>query len=239
MRQIVLDTETTGLEPELGHRIIEIGCVEVVNRRLTGNHYHQYLWPDREVDAGAVEIHGITNDFLKDKPRFADIAQELLQFIQGCQLIIHNAPFDVGFINHELTLMAKPNTRIESLCEVVDTLIMARNMHPGQKNSLDALCKRYCIDNSQRALHGALLDAEILADVYLAMTGGQASFELERVSAQQMEIQSEAAAQHIALQALDLPVIKVCDEELQAHRSFLELLRTASGDGCVWDKTES
>src|SRR5690606_38197574 len=177
MRQIVLDTETTGLEPEQGHRIIEIGCVEIVNRRLTGNHYHQYLQPDREIDAGAVEVHGITAEFLADKPRFTDVMHDFLAFVGGAELIIHNAPFDVGFINHELRLVDVNHASLDTFCSVVDTLQMARRLHPGQKNSLDALCKRYGIDNSQRSLHGALLDAEILADVYLTMTGGQVTLE--------------------------------------------------------------
>lgn len=241
MRQIVLDTETTGLEPDLGHRIIEIGCVEIANRRLVGNHYHQYLQPDREIDAGAVEVHGITNDFLKDKPIFADIADDFLEFIRGCQLIIHNAPFDIGFINHELSLLGKKPVRVESICEIVDTLVMARSLHPGQKNSLDALCRRYDVNNSQRTLHGALLDAEILADVYLAMTGGQASFELERasVSMQQYEAQTTVVNKEIQLQALLLRVIKASDEELKAHQQFLKLIRESSGNHCIWDKGET
>ncbi|MET0094439.1 MAG: DNA polymerase III subunit epsilon, partial [Sedimenticola sp.] len=172
MRQIVLDTETTGLEPEQGHRIIEIGCVEMVNRRLTGNNFHQYLQPDREIDLAAVEVHGITNEFLADKPRFGDVVEDFVNYIEGAELIIHNAPFDVGFINHELRELGGWD-EVATICSVIDTLVMAKKMHPGQRNSLDALCKRYDIDNSHRELHGALLDAEILADVYLSMTGGQ------------------------------------------------------------------
>ena len=179
MRQIILDTETTGLEPSDGHRIIEIGCVELVNRRITGNTYHQYIQPDRAIDAGAREVHGITDQFLADKPRFADIADEFLTFIRGAELVIHNAPFDVGFINHEFALLGKSVGSVSEHCTIVDTLAIARRLHPGQRNNLDALCKRYQIDNSQRDLHGALLDAEILADVYLAMTGGQATLSLE------------------------------------------------------------
>ena len=190
MRQIVLDTETTGLEPADGHRIIEIGCVELLDRRLTGNTYHQYLQPDREIDAGAVEVHGITNEVLADKPRFADVAAEFLDFIRGAELVIHNAPFDVGFIDHEFALLADPPGPVAQHCMVLDTLVLARHMHPGQRNSLDALCKRYDIDNSQRDLHGALLDAEILADVYLAMTGGQVSLSLDS----QPNIQGEEQA---------------------------------------------
>src|SRR5690606_3445463 len=173
MRQIILDTETTGLEPAEGHRIIEIGCVEMVSRRLTGNNFHRYLQPDREIDSAAIEVHGITNEFLADKPRFSDVVQEFLAFVKGAELIIHNAAFDVGFINHELRKVNPALGKIEDHCTILDTLIMARKMHPGQRNSLDALCKRYEIDNSHRELHGALLDAEILGDVYLAMTGGQ------------------------------------------------------------------
>ena len=173
MRQIVLDTETTGLEPRLGHRIIEIGCVEVIDRRITGNSYHQYINPQREIDEGAVEVHGITTAFLADKPLFSDIVDDFLNFIRGAELVIHNAPFDVGFIDHELTLLNQQQNHVANICTVLDTLVLARHMHPGQKNNLDALCKRYFIDNSQRDLHGALLDAEILAETYLAMTGGQ------------------------------------------------------------------
>ena len=167
MRQIVLDTETTGLETSQGHRIIEIGCVELVNRRLTGQHYHQYINPEREIDQGAIEVHGITNDFLADKPAFAQVAEDFLAFVQGAELVIHNAPFDVGFINSELQRLGifEGNDRnIESRCRIIDTLQMARSKHPGQRNNLDALCQRYGVDNSQRDLHGALLDAEILAD---------------------------------------------------------------------------
>lgn len=176
MRQIVLDTETTGLEPQLGHRIIEIGCVELINRKLTGRHYHQYINPEREVDQGAMEVHGITNEFLVDKPRFKAIVGEFWDFIRGAELVIHNAAFDIGFLNHEFARLNMAPVTTE--CGVLDTLFMARQKHPGQKNSLDALCKRYGVDNSHRDLHGALLDAEILADVYLLMTGGQTALEL-------------------------------------------------------------
>lgn len=236
MRQIVLDTETTGLEPEQGHRIIEIGCVEIVNRRLTGNHYHQYLQPDREIDAGAVEVHGITVEFLADKPRFADVIHDFLEFVSGAELIIHNAPFDVGFINHELRMIDAGHASIETVCGVVDTLQMARRLHPGQKNSLDALCKRYGIDNSQRTLHGALLDAEILADVYLTMTGGQVTLELESVESIGGSI--EAIVRKTRDRILELPVIRATAEELAAHRAFLEKIRDASGGDCLWDQVE-
>ena len=175
-RQVVLDTETTGINPKEGHKIIEIGCVELINRRLTQNRFHVYLNPDREIDAGAIEVHGITNEFLQDKPRFADVVEDFMAFTKDAELIIHNAPFDVGFLNHELALLENGSRTIESNSTVFDTLAYARKKHPGARNSLDALCKRYGIDNSHRDLHGALLDAEILADVYLIMTGGQASF---------------------------------------------------------------
>jgi DNA polymerase III subunit epsilon len=180
-RLVLLDTETTGLEPEAGHRIIEIGCVELVNRRITGKHFHVYLNPDRQIDAGAIAVHGITNEFLSDKPRFADIAADFIAFIEGAELIIHNAPFDVGFINHEFSQSG--HGKLSDYSDVFDTLAYARKKHPGQRNSLDALCKRYNIDNSHRELHGALLDAEILADVFLLMTGGQISLLAEPAEA--------------------------------------------------------
>lgn len=236
MRQIVLDTETTGLEPEQGHRIIEIGCVEIVNRRLTGNHFHQYLQPDRDIDAGAVEVHGITTEFLADKPRFADVIHGFLAFVSGAELIIHNAPFDVGFINHELRLLDAGHASIDTVCGVVDTLQMARRLHPGQKNNLDALCKRYGIDNSQRTLHGALLDAEILADVYLSMTGGQVTLELE--SAESAGGIVEALVRKTRDRVLGLPVVRATAEELAAHKAFLEKIRDASGGDCLWDQVE-
>ncbi len=180
MRQIVLDTETTGIDPKEGHRIIEIGCVEVVNRRLTGNHFHVYINPGRHIEQEAIEVHGITNEFLADKPTFSQVAQEFVSFIKGAQLVIHNAPFDVGFMDHEFGMEASTKGVITNqICDVLDTLTLARQMHPGQKNNLDALCKRYGIDNSHRTLHGALLDAEILADVYLLLTGGQTALSLD------------------------------------------------------------
>lgn len=199
-RQVVLDTETTGLDPLQGHRIIEIGCVEIVNRKLTGKHYHQYINPQREVDAGAVEVHGITNEMLEDKPVFSQIRDDFMAFIAGAELVIHNAPFDVGFIDHELRRLDSSHETIALTNSIVDTLLLARGKHPGQKNSLDALCKRYGVDNSQRELHGALLDAEILADVYLLMTGGQTALSLsssaggsENDSGQTVDIQRLSA----------------------------------------------
>jgi len=178
MRQVVLDTETTGLEYQSGHRIIEIGCVELVDRKLTGRHYHQYIQPQRDIDAGAQEVHGITAEFLADKPLFADIVNDFVEFVSGAELIIHNAPFDVGFINHELGLLGGELRQIETVCGVLDSLELARKMHPGARNNLDALCQRYDIDNSQRDLHGALLDSEILADVFISMTTGQTNLGL-------------------------------------------------------------
>ena len=242
MRQIVLDTETTGLEPTEGHRIIEIGCVELVRRRLTGNNYHQYLQPDREIDSGAVEVHGITTEFLSDKPRFADIVEDLLAYLKGAELIIHNAPFDVGFINHELALLKGDYGRLEDHCTILDTLEMARKLHPGQRNSLDALCKRYQVDNSQRELHGALLDAEILADVYLAMTGGQVkmAFSTEEQDAGAGRGRAEEVVRRlVAKERPALKVIRATDEELLRHEERLSALDDAcGGTGCVWRSLE-
>ncbi|MGQ9425186.1 DNA polymerase III subunit epsilon [Gilvimarinus sp. F26214L] len=235
MRQIVLDTETTGLEPSQGHRIIEIGCVEIVGRKLTGNHYHQYIRPDREIDEGAIEVHGITNEFLADKPTFDQVADDFLAFISGAELVIHNAPFDVGFIDAELARLS-PKRVVANLCSVLDTLVMAREKHPGQKNSLDALCKRYGVDNSQRDLHGALLDAEILADVYLLMTGGQTALSLGGSS-------GEASAGGTTIRRLSadrppLPVIAATAEELQAHRDKLAAIEKAAGGPSLWQQLE-
>ncbi len=238
MRQIVLDTETTGLEPRDGHRIIEIGCVELVNRRLTGSHYHQYLQPDREIDAGAIEVHGITNEKLADQPRFADIVEEFIAFIQGAELIIHNAPFDVGFINHELRLLGPQWGRLEEHATILDTLALARQLHPGQRNNLDALCRRYEIDNSHRELHGALLDAEILADVYLGMTGGQTSLTLGSGH------EGEGAGQGEVIRRLPadrppLPVVAPSAAERAAHAARLAAIDKASGGQCLWLSLES
>src|SRR5690554_1942430 len=237
-RQIVLDTETTGLSTADDHRIIEIGCVELVNRRLTGETFHQYINPQREIDAGAMEVHGITNESLADKPFFADIAEDFLRFIEGAELVIHNAAFDVGFLNHELAKLGN-TLRIEDICSVLDTLKMARDKHPGQKNNLDALCKRYEVDNSNRELHGALLDAEILADVYLAMTGGQVSLTLtseDRPGNAPEENEQIEVGQRQRQQTL--PVIKASEEELAAHQAMLEKINEASGGQCVWLKQD-
>ncbi len=234
MRQIVLDTETTGLEPSDGHRIIEIGCVELLDRRLTGNNFHQYLQPDREIDAGAMEVHGISNEFLLDKPHFHDIVDDFLRYIEGAELVIHNAPFDVGFINHELKL-CEQGQQVNDLCSVLDTLGMARKMHPGQKNNLDALCRRYDINNAHRDLHGALLDAEILSDVYLAMTGGQVSLLLGAGNDGVGQGASEEV-RRLAADRLPVSVIKATVEELEAHNTRLSAITAASGETSVWQK---
>jgi DNA polymerase III subunit epsilon len=232
MRQIVLDTETTGLEPKQGHRIIEIGCVEIVNRRKTDRHFHQYLNPDREIDDGAFNVHGIGNEFLADKPRFADIAQEFIDFIRDSELIIHNAPFDVGFLNAELKKLGRKWGKTEDYCSVVDTLMMARKKHPGQKNNLDALCKRYEIDNSGRDLHGALLDAQILLEVYLVMTGGQETLSFDSLQEQQAAEQTKARV--IDVNRKPLRVIEATAEELVEHEKYLERIKEESGGKCVW-----
>ena len=236
MRQIVLDTETTGLEPSQGHRIIEIGCVELIDRKLTGRHYHQYINPEREIDDGAAEVHGITSEFLADKPVFADIAEEFLEFIKGAELIIHNAPFDVGFIDHEFKLLDQGHPKVSAICGVIDTIVMARKKHPGQKNNLDALCKRYGVDNSARDLHGALLDSEILADVYLLMTGGQTALSLgadDEGSAEGGQINFN----RVSSDRRPLKVIRAGGDELVAHQQTLQQLQESSGQ-CVWLEME-
>jgi len=235
----VFDTETTGLEPAQGHRIIEIGCVELLDRKLTGSRFHVYLNPEREVDAGAVAVHGLSNDFLADKPRFADIVQDFIDFVIGAELIIHNAPFDVGFLNHELNRLTAGYKTIGDYCAILDTLLMARKKHPGQRNSLDALCKRYGIDNSQRTLHGALLDAEILADIYLAMTRQQDSLFVPPTAANAIPgrgpTQRAAARQHRS----SLAVIRADAGECAAHASYLDLLDKSSGGSCVWRRLDA
>jgi DNA polymerase-3 subunit epsilon len=228
MRQIILDTETTGLDPNQGHRVIELAAVEMVNRRLTGNHLHRYVNPDRDIDAGAMQVHGITPEFLQDKPRFADIAREFVDFIQGAELIIHNAPFDVGFLNMELRLLEMP--LLNTWCDgVIDTLAMAKALHPGQRNNLDALCKRYGVDNAARTLHGALLDCELLAAVYLALTRGQESLSigLEAARSQQSD---QAAARMRAKPVL----LRASDAEMAAHASLLEAIAEESRGACLW-----
>ena len=237
MRQIILDTETTGLETLEGHRIIEIGCVELIDRRLTGNHYHQYLQPDRAIDEGAIEIHGITNESLEDKPRFSDVVDEFLDFIKDAELVIHNASFDVGFINYELSLLGKKFGKVEDGCRILDTLALAREMHPGQRNSLDALCKRYEIDNSGRALHGALLDSEILADVYLAMTGGQTSLLLD--AEQYSQSANQKVRKAVLKDRLPLKVIRPSDAEQTAHDAYLDRLDENADGQSLWRALEN
>jgi len=233
-RLVVLDTETTGLNPQEGHRIIEIGCVELVNRRLTGNRFHVYINPDRLIDDGAIEVHGITNQFLEDKPRFQDVAEDLIEFIRDSELVIHNAPFDVGFINHEFSLLPEPKGTVAEYCDVFDTLTYARQKHPGQRNSLDALCKRYGVDNSHRELHGALLDAEILADVYLLMTGGQFSLLDEDLGTAAGEKTAEALVRLPSDRPLT-KIIRCSEEESEAHRQRLAAIEKASGV-CLWNQ---
>ncbi|CBL45251.1 DNA polymerase III epsilon subunit [gamma proteobacterium HdN1] len=235
LRQIVLDTETTGLEPAEGHRIIEIGCVELVDRRHTGRHYHQYINPERLVDAGAMAVHGITNEFLADKPKFAEIADAFFEFINGAELVIHNAAFDVGFINHEFNLLKRFGT-VGEHCSVLDTLLMARKKHPGQKNNLDALCRRYEIDNSQRELHGALLDAQILADVYLAMTGGQTALSFSSGDEGQSGAASVATVQRFSDNRAPLKVIRASQAEIEAHEQYVQLLDKRSSGNTVYRK---
>jgi DNA polymerase-3 subunit epsilon len=226
MRQIILDTETTGLDPNQGHRVIEVAAVEMRNRRLTGNHFHRYLNPDREIDAGAVAVHGITAEFLQDKPRFPDIAAEFTEFIRGAELIIHNAPFDVGFLDLELRLAGV--APLAHWCAgVVDTLVMAKSLHPGQRNNLDALCKRYGVDNTTRTLHGALLDCELLAQVYLALTRGQESLSIG--------IDAEPGDAAPAAAARPRPLLgPATDAELAAHTALLARLQEESGGACLW-----
>lgn len=233
-RQIVLDTETTGIDPKAGHRIIEIGCVELINRRLTGNNFHVYINPDRPIEDEAIDVHGITNEFLRDKPRFHQIVDEFIDYIQGAELVIHNAPFDVGFMDHEFAALQRQIPKTRDMCQVLDTLEMARKMHPGQKNSLDALCRRYDIDNSKRTLHGALLDSEILADVYLGMTGGQVKLNLN----QNVEVANQSGQGGFVRLSADRALLKVVmasDDEVAAHNTRMELVEKASG-GSLWNK---
>src|SRR5690554_4568060 len=238
MRSVVLDTETTGMPVTDGHRVIEIGCVELIGRRLTGRHFHVYLQPDREVDEGAIAVHGITNEFLQDKPRFREVADEFFEFINGAQLIIHNAAFDIGFLNNEFALLGQQDRAdLSSYCSVLDTLLMARERHPGQRNSLDALCKRYGVDNSNRELHGALLDAEILADVYLAMIGGQTHLSLAGESSESGGGPAPSPIRRI-LDRTPGRVIRATEEELAAHAARLAALEKASGAPALWAQLE-
>ena len=239
MRQIVLDTETTGLSVSQGHRVIEIGCVELVNRRMTGRDFHCFLNPDRDIEEGAERVHGISNADLETAPRFPEIVNELLEFITDAELVIHNAEFDVGFLENELQLMRHANPAITDHASVLDTLALAREMHPGQRNSLDALCKRYEVDASRRNVHGALIDAELLARVYLAMTGGQTTLvldaEVESAAAMSAGAGSQAASRPAA--ELNLVVIRASEEESARHEGMLEKLRQSGA--CVWDRVNA
>lgn len=239
MRQVVLDTETTGLEPNDGHRVIEIGCVEVINRRITGNNLHLYLNPQRDIDEGALAVHGISTEFLADKPTFDKVVDQFLDFVDGAELVIHNAPFDVGFLNHELRRLGASFGSIEQRCGVLDTLVMARQKHPGQKNNLDALCRRYDVENGHRELHGALLDAEILADVYLAMTGGQTRLSLGGSDASDQG----GAAQAEAIRRLDssrspLKVVRATETEVTRHSDKLGAIAGSNGEPTLWERLE-
>ena len=241
MRQIILDTETTGLEADRGHRIIEIGCVELVNRRLTGRRFHRYLNPERDIDEGALAVHGITRAQLEREPRFHEIADELLAFCEGAELVIHNAAFDLGFLDAELQRLPREFVPMTARCRVLDTLSLARGLHPGQRNSLDALCKRYGVDNSQRDLHGALLDARILADVYLAMTGGQGALALGEERKTAVDLAADAAPRagasrrrHVAL-----VVPQASADELAAHEAMLDKVAKASGGACLFRSIRS
>jgi len=234
LRQVVLDTETTGLEPKQGHRIIEIGALELIDRQVTGRQFHTYINPEREIDQGAMEVHGITEEFLRDKPRFAEISDDLMAFADGAELVIHNAAFDVGFIDNELSLTGHKHSSIKAVATILDTLELARDLHPGQRNSLDALCKRYDVDNSSRTLHGALLDAEILADVYLAMTGGQVDLGLSLESANSI-VEDDEGLEHTEHPVLF--VLKASDEELIQHEARLQDIEKQSGQ-CLWTQID-
>ena len=226
MRRIVLDTETTGLEPGDGHRIIELACLEIHDRRPTGRHFHRFLNPEREIDLGATRVHGLTVDDLADKPRFCDIADDFLEFVQGAELLIHNAPFDVAFLNAELSRIGKPT--LDALCNVSDTLMMAREMHPGKKNSLDALCERYAVDHTRRTLHGALLDAQLLADVWIAMTRGQETLDIALAAAPATVLHLHDAPLHM------VTVLRASDAERAAHAAMCERIERESRGRCLW-----
>jgi DNA polymerase-3 subunit epsilon len=227
LRRIVLDTETTGLEPESGHRIIEVACLEMDGRRATGRHFHRYVNPERAIDAAASQVHGLTAEDLADKPKFADIAEELLEFVEGAELLIHNAPFDVAFLDAELARLGRP--ALGTVCTVSDTLAMARDLHPGKKNSLDALCDRYAVDHSKRTLHGALLDAQLLADVWLAMTRGQETLDIAMLSAQGTSMALSEAPREGAL-----VVVRANDAERAAHAAMCERIERESNGKCLW-----
>lgn len=231
-RQIILDTETTGLSPDQGHRLIEIGCLEMINRRITKNHFHSYINPKRVIDAGAVKVHGLTESFLKDKPTFDQIAEELFSFLNGAELIIHNAPFDLSFLNAEFARVNKSRVPMMQFCKVIDTLIMARHEHPGQQNTLDALCRRYGVNNKHRDLHGALKDAKLLAEVYLLMTGGQTQLFISESSERKTNAITTVAEKLQRVEKNALPVIAANAEELSAHELFLDKLM--KNGKCVW-----
>ncbi len=231
VRQIVLDTETTGLEPSQGHRIIEIGCVEIINRKITDNTYHQYIQPDRESDEGAFEVHGISTEFLADKPRFHEIIDDFMRYIDGAEVVIHNAPFDVGFLDSELARLKGPWKAIKNHCQITDSLVMARKKHPGQKNNLDILCKRYEVNNTHRELHGALLDAELLAEVFLRMTGGQEMLALGRGADGEASQSNVSPIIRVDSNRPQLKILSASEEELTLHRTRLDAL----GEVCIWD----
>ena len=231
MRQVILDTETTGLDVDEGHRIIEVGCVEIMDRRLTRRHFHRYVNPERDIDDGAFQVHGITREFLQDKPVFADIWQDLVEFIDGAELIMHNALFDLRFINQEMAYVSTSLGVVSDYCPVLDSLELAREKHPGQKNNLDALCKRYSVDNSQRDLHGALLDAEILAEVYLLMTGGQVALSLGETDISSGTVNKKRV---LTNERPPLKIIKASAEEIHRHEAKLEQLELNSSSGCIW-----
>lgn len=236
MRQIVLDTETTGLDPKQGHRIIEIGCVEVVRRKLTGNHFHVYVNPERVVEQGAIDVHGITNEFLQDKPIFSQVADDFFDFIKGAELVIHNAPFDIGFMDHEFAAFGDKYGKTAQHCRILDTLQMARQMRPGQKNSLDALCRAFGIDNSNRTFHGALLDAELLADVYLMMTGGQTKLDLAAKTRRNGE-KGDSSTIHRIENKPALKILTATADEEVAHQERLDVIRKEGGS-CLWAQSE-
>jgi DNA polymerase-3 subunit epsilon len=227
MRRIVLDTETTGLEPSEGHRIIEVACLELHERRATGRHFHRYMNPERAIDIGASQVHGMTAEDLLDKPKFADIVDEFLEFVSGAELLIHNAPFDVAFLNAELTMLGKP--RLETFCTVSDTLAMARELNPGKKNNLNALCERYSVDHSQRTLHGALLDAQLLADVWIAMTRGQETLDIMMAGNDAPSMMLSEAPVHAAL-----VVVRASGEERARHAALCERIEKESKGKCLW-----
>jgi DNA polymerase III subunit epsilon len=234
MRQVILDVETTGLDATAGHRIIEIGCVELLNRRPSGQRFHRYLNPEREIDAGALAVHGIEMARLVQAPKFAEVSGELLAFIEGAELVIHNAPFDVGFLDAELARLQGGARKVADLCKVLDTLALARSLHPGQRNSLDALCKRYGVDNTKRELHGALLDAGILVDVYLAMTGGQSTFALDMAGGERQATGNASSAGMLRAAGSRLSVPAPSPAELRQHEAMLDLIKKASGGKVLW-----